>query len=1070
MNVLGIDLGTNSIGWALVDNAAEKILATGVRIFEAGMEGNMSDGTQESRNLARREKRQLRKQHDRRARRMRKILRTLQDAGLMPVADNMAEAIVQIDAQALQRLKTEANAQTLAHVVPYRLRAEALDNRLDNFEMGRALYHLAQRRGFKSNKKADAKEDEKEAGKVKTGISELAQAMEAANARTLGEYFSRISPEEERIRGRYTARKMFEDEFRAIMAAQRSLGNAALTADYEKVLYKAIFHQRKLKSCSHLVGFCPYEKGKRRAPWYHPLAQRFRVLQTLNHLRVVLSDAERSLSPEERQTLLDILLRQRSVTIASAKKAIGLGGKKNTCTFSIEEGGEKSLPGHQTNAKMIEVFGEERWMAMPEAEQLAAIADVQSYENDAALKKRGMAHWKLTDEQATLFANTVLPDDYAGLSLAAMKKIVPRMEQGTEYMTAVTDVYGDTLRTDTVFDSLPMIKGIGRTRGIMPDLRNPAVERSLTQLRKAVNPVIRKFGKPDAIHIEMAREMKKSVKEKKNATKKMREQEKRRKDAIGELMAQLPEFQTNEPRRRDIEKYLLWRECREQCPYTGEHISLTDLFGDHPQFDIEHIIPYSVSLDDSFVNKTLCHARVNRTDKRNRTPWQAFSEDAARYEAMLARVGKFEAADHVRLEKLRRFKVEDTTEFSDFSNRQLNDTSYACKLAKGYLATLYGGTYDAEKKQRVVAVSGGITATVRNFYKLNRILGEGAANPQSDAPVRKSRSDHRHHAVDAIVVAITSQGTVNTISRAAADYEGVNTRLMYQGDTDYWDGFLNDARRAIEGIKVTHAASRKARGQLHEETIYGRVKDCEGNEIKGKVSYRKKLESLSEKDIKQIADATVKELVVEKLSELGIYDAATGKLDAKKLSSAFSNTDNYPWMMCSDGSQGPQIKSVRCHKDLATMDVGDAAHPHPVVSGNNHHVEILEVSDGKGGVKWEGVCVSMFDAYQRKKQNLPVVQRDHGEGKRFVFSLAISDIIECDIDPSNPKALYVVKAVSQEPRIEFARITDAREKGERKKEEKETKMELRKRIEPLRNLNMKKVTLTPFGEVRYAND
>ncbi|MCL2877032.1 MAG: type II CRISPR RNA-guided endonuclease Cas9 [Betaproteobacteria bacterium] len=633
-------------------------------------------------------------------------------------------------------------------------------------------------------------------------------------------------------------------------------------------------------------------------------------------------------------------------------------------------------------------------------------------------------------------------------------------------MTAITEVYGDTLRTDTVCDLLPMIKGVGRTRGIMPDLRNPAVERSLTQLRKVINPIIKKFGKPDEIHIELAREVKKSVKEKKRIIQKNREQEKHRKEAIEELKKQFPEFQANEPRRRDIEKYLLWKECRGQCPYSGVPISLSSLFGSYSEFDIEHIIPYSISLDDSFINKTLCHVKVNREEKRNRTPCQAFAEDKGRYAAMLARVEKFDSSDRERLEKLRRFQVEDTAEFSDFANRQLNDTSYACKLAKGYLATLYGGVYDAEKRQRIIAVSGGITATVRNFYHMNRILGEGATNAQSDQPVRKTRSDHRHHAVDAIVLAIISQGTIQKISRAASEYEGKNTRLMYSGDADYWDGFLNDARRAIDGIKVTHAASHKVRGALHDETIYGRVKDCEGNEIKGKVSYRKKLDSLSEKDIKQIADDAVREIVKKKLSELGVYNIETEKLDAKKLSSAFSNKDNYPRMTCSDGTPGPQIKSVRCHKDLKTIDVGDSDHPRPVVSGNNHHVEILEVPDGKGGVEWEGVCVSMLEAHQRKKNHLPVVQRDHGEGKRFVFSLACGDIIECKMEDDFPPQLYVIRSIPQSLQLAFVSLTTALQQ----KELKEKKLWKTKMVASLQFVGARKVTLTPFGEIRYAND
>jgi CRISPR-associated endonuclease Csn1 len=1040
MKTLGIDLGTNSVGWAIIED--RKILDAGVRVFEAGLEGNLQDGTQVSRNATRREKRMLRRQHERRARRMCKIMQILQAAHLMPVSDNMAEAIVNIDNRVLKRLKSLADIQHLAHVIPYRLRAEALDVRLNDFELGRALYHLAQRRGFLSNRKTSVSEEDEETGQVKNGIHELDELMQASGSRTLGEYFSSLDPEMERIRGRYTGRKMFVHEFKQVISKQRELGNTHLTESFEKQLYRAIFRQRPLKSCRNLVGVCPLENHQNRAAWYHPLAQKFRVLQTVNHLRLSFESGEaRCLNVEERETLLALLYRSSCLSIASAKKALKLNDKKNPCVFSIEEGGEKSLPGHAVNSKLIAIFGEERWMQhLSEEDQVKIVLDIQSYTSANGLKKRGMKVWGLTEEQAEAFADVQLPPDYAGLSLVALRKILPLMAKGAEYMTAVTEVYGNVLRTDHVYDELPMIKGF------IKDLRNPAVERTLTQLRHVINPIIRNYGKPDEIHIELAREMKKSIKEKKMLTKKVREQEKLRKEAAFELKSQLSEFEHHEPRRRDIEKYLLWKECRGQCPYTGKPISLPNLFGDTPEFDIEHIIPYSLSLDDSFVNKTLCHVRANREEKRNRSPYQAYAEDASRFEQMIERVNKFESL--ARVEKLRRFKLEALDEFSDFANRQLNDTSYASKLAKGYIAALYGGTYD-ETKQRVLAVSGNITAIIRNYFKLNRILGEGD---------RKTRSDHRHHAVDAIVIALTSQRTIQSVSETAAEFATKSQRLMYQGGCEPWDGFTQEVRRAIEAIKVTHAVSHKVRGPLHEETNYGIVKGEEGV-----VSYRKALQNLSEKDLGNITDLVVKTIVQETFISLGIYDQVSGKLDVRKMS-MLNDPNNLPRMKTGDGRVGPLIKSVRCHKPLATVLLGDAASPRAVVTGNNHHMEIVETTDKKGNVKWEGVCVSMMEAYDRKRKKLPVVQQDHGKDKKFVFSLACGDIIECVMEDDIKKKLFVIRSVPQSKQLGFVPINNALKESDMETDFK-TKM-----IEPLRLTGARKVTITPFGDIRYAND
>lgn len=1042
MKVLGLDLGTNSLGWAILEE--KKLIAAGVRVFEAGMEGNLLDGTQESRNATRREKRMLRRQHDRRARRMQKIMRILQDAQLMPKTDNMAEAIETIDQQALQRLKLTVSNQNLSHVVPYRLRAEALDKRLDDFELGRSLYHLAQRRGFLSNRKTvvSTDTDEEETGKVKTGIHELYEKMQQTSARTLGEYFSWLNPSEERIRGRYTGRDMYVSEFKLVLARQREFGNTKVTSDFENNLYKAIFKQRPLKSCRHLIGWCPFEKHQRRAPWYHPLAQKFRVLQTVNHLRLQFESGDvRPLTADERKKLLLVLYRSSSVKIASAKKLLNLNSKKNPCQFSIEEGGEKSLPGHSVNARLVEVFGEDRWMTqLSESDQLTIILDIHSYTSSSGLKLRGMKKWGLSEEAAEDFSEIQLPPDYAGLSLVAIKKLLPFMEQGQEYMSAVNAVYGNVLRMDKVYDELPMIKGF------IKDLRNPAVERTLTQLRHVVNPIIRKFGKPDAIHIELAREMKKSAKEKKLIIKKMRAKEQLRQDALAALKTQFPEFSQVEPNRRDIEKYLLWRECRGQCPYSGRPISPTSLFSSTPEYDIEHIIPYSICLDDSFANKTLCHVRINREEKRNRSPYLAFGADDVRYPAMLERVSKFESP--YKNEKLRRFKVENLDEFADFANRQLNDTSYASKLAKGYIAALYGGTYD-ETRQRVVAVSGNITAIVRNYYRMNSILGEGG---------KKIRTDHRHHAIDAIVLAITSQRTVQCISETAAEFASKSQRLMYQGESEPWCGFLNEVRRVIEEIKVTHATSRKIRGALHEETNYGIVKGEDGI-----VSYRTPLEKISSKDVANIRDIAVRQIVVDKFISLGILDPEAGKINDKKLS-LLSNPDNLPRMKTKDGSIGPVIKSVRCCKPLAVVKLGSAEHPRAVLTGSNHHMEILEAKDHKGALKWEGICVSMLEAHKRKRQGLPVIQRDHGPDKTFIFSLAFGDIIECKMDDDEKARLYVVRSVPQSKQLGFVSICNAMKKSDLGKEFKT------KCVEPLRLTGARKVTLTPFGEIRYAND
>lgn len=210
--VLGLDIGTNSVGWALVKTDKRKIpigiVDMGVRIFEESVSGDISSGKEESKNSERRAKRLIRRQLNRRKRRLAKLFCLLQRLGFLPDGERADDILRAYDVSLFEKyskLLPESDLRYFSHTLLYRLRAFALDNELEDFEFGRVIYHLAQRRGFLSNRKSPAKEEEK--GKVKVGISNLQKAIEESQSRTLGEYFSKINPEEKdsRIRTRWTS-------------------------------------------------------------------------------------------------------------------------------------------------------------------------------------------------------------------------------------------------------------------------------------------------------------------------------------------------------------------------------------------------------------------------------------------------------------------------------------------------------------------------------------------------------------------------------------------------------------------------------------------------------------------------------------------------------------------------------------------------------------------------------------------------------------------------------------------------------------------------------------------------
>jgi len=286
--VLGLDIGANSVGWAVLSTnpgASERILDAGVRIFEAGLEGDITSGKAESRNVARRNARSARRRLNRLTRRLNVLFHLLQGAGLLPASTMPANTddgdrwssrqrhaiLTQLnhelahtwrDRLASKGLPAEI-AQRIAHTLPYFLRARALDEKLTPHELGRVFYHLGERRGFLSNRKKPAGKEE---GVVKKGIGELAARMRDTASRTLGEYFSKLDPEHERIRNCYTSREMYEQEFEGIWNAQVPHHPDVLTKDLKKSIRRAIFYQRPLRWDRKTIGDCDLERGCKHAP------------------------------------------------------------------------------------------------------------------------------------------------------------------------------------------------------------------------------------------------------------------------------------------------------------------------------------------------------------------------------------------------------------------------------------------------------------------------------------------------------------------------------------------------------------------------------------------------------------------------------------------------------------------------------------------------------------------------------------------------------------------------------------------------------------------------------------
>lgn len=998
---LGLDLGTNSIGWALLqhseDGSPNGILRMGVRVFQEAVDAK----TRTPKNHERRAARSARKVLARRKMRRETLKGLLIANGMLPD-----------DEQQLGEL-FKSNA--------YQLRTRGLDERLTSYEFGRALFHLNKRRGFLSNRKTDKKgNDDAKLSEYKAEMKALEEAV-VTSSRTLGEYLFHQSTQ----RKMRTTRAMYEHEFNALWEKQSAYNPSLLTPEFRAKLYRVLFYQRPLRVQKHLVGHCTLEPKRKRAARALLEVQRWRILQDINHLQVRNPQTFewRSLRQDERAKLFDILDSGTSLTWKTAKKKIGLHENE---VFNLEQGKKKELAGNSTTARIAKSLGN-RLKDLSEHERTRLVEDMLTIDSEKGLLRRLHEYWKFDNETAQRLSETELESGYARLSLRAIQNMLPYLQQGKRYDEAC-ELAGYIHSNQSASDT-------GDLLGDPKDIKNPVVQKALWEAKKLVNALIKEHGKPSTIRLEMARDMKLTQKQREEFQKDQRTREKEN-SVTEEILRK--EFGIQNPSRNDKIRYRLWVESGQMCMYTGLTISAEMLFTE--QVDVDHILPYSRCLDDSYMNKTICLASENRHVKMNQSPYEAYSNTPGKWEALLVRV----ASSALPAAKRRRFEQQEIM-IDDFIQRQLNDTRYICVEVKDYLRQL-GVNIEVSK--------GAATADLRHHWQLNRVL-----NP--DGNNTKLREDHRHHAVDAIVIALTSRSlfmTLSTLSANAINFASLTER-GFRLDPP-WEGFLNDARSKVEAIVVSHASSHKIRGALHEETAYGYAGEADK---KGYSYYvvRKSLNTLDKQaQLDNIRDGEVRALAQARLDECG-----------GDFKSAFRN-ETRP-LLHKDGKT--PIRTLRILVPMKTDSVlpilDNKKQPFKYFAmGSNHHVEILESNDG---TRWKGRFVTTIDAARRTKENRPVVQCDHEPDWRFVMALHINDMVEMD-HGGKRKLFRVQKMSGANANVQFRLHTAAvltLEDGDNAAQALYDKATYASSaISTLRKLNPLRVHVTPLGDVKYAND
>lgn len=993
---LGLDLGINSLGWASVafeNDRPVQIHQLGVRIFEAGVENLEKDGKGTPRNTQRRDARQIRRQTERRARRRHKLFHALQLNGLLPRLENgigMKAGVLrhtvleELDRRLLLEYKESEASERFFHM----LRSRALDHPLGAFAIGRVLYHLAQHRGFLSNRKTDRKDSEH--SNVLDAIRELDANLKSGNSRTLGEYLYHADPGE-RLRCRWTSRAMYLQEFDAIWEAQQQHHAELLTDNLRGQIHEIIFYQRPLKSQRHLIGRCELEPNKHRCAWGVLAAQRFRYLQRLNDLE--LTDTETgeiiTLDDAQRTLFLNHLEHKGDLSFNRMRQLL----KNRGLEFNLELGGDKGIPGNRTMSRLLKI--DPTLLQRLEPEDLDRLVDdLLCIEQEEAIERRAVEHWGFADEEARQLSALSLEPGHCHFSRKAILKLLPQLGEGVPLNTVIKDCYPDQFSSGTAVDALPPVLQA------FPTLRNPVVARSLTQLRLVVNSYVRKHGLPDKIRIEMARDLKQSPKHREESLKRNRAREKERQLAVERL---LKEAGIQQPTRSDIERVLLAEECEFCCPYTGRRFGMAELF--NGKMDVEHIIPRSRSLDNSFANKTLCWAEENRR-KGRRTPFEAYADEGGTWQEIQDRVSRFKGG--FRNAKLRRFRMtsEEVEQLLDeFAQSQLRDTAYANKLAGQYLGMLYGGEVDEDGTRRVEKVAGRATALLRAAWGLNEVLKAGPG---------KSRDDHRHHVVDALVVAVSTPSHVKQLSLALQRSEDTGERIAGKID-EPWPMFQMQAGDQIRQVVPSHKVNRRIRGALHNESNFSGTRDNHGRPTPGGpyVHIRKPVESLKQSQLKDVVDPVIRRLLGEAFT---LHGSAWQK-DAAK----------FPRIVDKHGRERP-LRHVRLRKKSRVTQVGRDHRSRFVETGGNHHLAVFEVTDAKGRMRWEADLVSSFEASRRLLAGEPVVRREREGGGRFLFTLQQGDCFTLAGDPEC-KGVQIVRSLDNYVgglRIWFVSNSDAR--------------------------------------------
>lgn len=796
--IMGIDVGIASIGFGLIDFEEKRIITCGAHLFDKAEDPKTGASLATPRRKARSQRRRLRRWRQRRQ-------------GIIKIMNNNGLDTIEILHSALR--------QSTPPQTPWQLRAEGLSRRLEPDEFSQVLLHIAKRRGFQSTRKTQTSDDD-ESKVMLEAARELRERMTAGGFETIGSFLASLA-KKRNPPGAYThtvLRDLIRDEVFVLFERQRALGNPMATSELQKAYSELCFFQLPLPPSIDLVGYCSLEEGEKRAPKAARSAELFVAYSRLSNLRILNRHMQsRDLTLEQKNLLLENAHRLKSgVTFTKVRSLLKLNEEEifNLAKYRRDKPGQETWADVRKKAENEPLVRFQSWFRLQDAisgvdkmlwrrvrddaaflDQIAAT--LAFYEDEADVRPRletlGLDDACIKALMPIHFKQTI------NLSLKALNNIIPFMKQGHPYDIACRHAgYHHSHKENQRMDKLPPFE----------PTRNPVVDRSLAQTRKVINALIQRYGIPDYFHIEMGRELGKSFRVRREIEREQAKFQKHKKEMAG----QAKEIFGREPSGTEFLKYRLWKEQGGYCLYSGKYIE-PGVLRDPIATQVDHALPRSRSWDNSYSNQVLCLIAENQ-NKGNQTPYEYLKGEA--WDAFVARVKSLSVA------KQKKMLIQNFDEdvAKDWKERNLTDTRYVARVLKNHIERNL--RRNPGVNQMAQARNGFITTMLRNRWGLGR----------------KARDESvRHHALDAIILACTTNGMVKEVAGWSRSDRQKELRDMPKP----WTTFRNDALEAVSHVFVSRQPERKATGAAHKDTIKSQRVDPDTGEktIVKKVNLKK---------------------------------------------------------------------------------------------------------------------------------------------------------------------------------------------------------------------------------------